>query len=207
MRRQRVGAYLGRLAVAFGAAVLMGAPVQAQRGTQDGEWPDFAGNREGMKYSPLAQISKDNIDEVEVAWRWPTADRELQASNPAWRGGRYEDTPLMFGGVLYTVTPLGLIAALDPGSGETLWVHDPRAYGAGRPANVGFLHRGLSYWTDGTEARLLLGTNDARLLSIDARTGEPDPDFGVDGKVDIMVGIRDAVRGTNFARPALADRR
>ena len=74
-----------------------------------------------------------------------------------------------------------------------------QAYTAGRPANVGFLHRGLSYWTDGTEERLVLGTNDARLVSIDARTGEPDPDFGVEGKVDIMVGIRDAVRGTNFA--------
>ena len=199
MRRQRAGAYAGRLAVALGAALLMGSPAQAQRGTEAGEWPDFAGNREGMKYSPLDQITTENVADVEVAWRWPTADRELQASNPAWRGGRYEDTPLMIDGMLYTVTPLGLIAALDPASGETLWVHDPRAYGAGRPANVGFLHRGLAYWTDGTEQRLLLGTNDARLLSIDARTGEPDPAFGIDGKVDIMVGIRDAVRGTNFA--------
>ena len=199
MRIQRAGAYLGGLAAAVGAAVWMGSPLHAQHGTEDGEWPNFAGNREGMKYSPLDQIAKENLDDVGVAWRWPTADRALQESNPAWRGGRYEDTPLMIGGLLYTVTPLGLIAALDPGSGETVWVHDPRAYGAGRPANVGFLHRGLAWWTDGDEERLLLGTNDARLLSIDARTGEPDPDFGDGGKVDIMTGIRDAVRGTNFA--------
>ena len=199
MRIQRAGAYLGGLAAAVGAAVWMGSPLHAQHGTEDGEWPNFAGNREGMKYSPLDQIAKANLDDVRVAWRWPTADRVLQESNPAWRGGRYEDTPLMIGGLLYTVTPLGLIAALDPGSGETVWVHDPRAYGAGRPANVGFLHRGLAWWTDGDEERLLLGTNDARLLSIDARTGEPDPDFGDGGKVDVMTGIRDAVRGTNFA--------
>ena len=199
MRIQRAGTYVAVLAVVVAAAGLLGSPARAQRGTQDGEWPNFAGNREGMKYSPLDQITKENIDELEVAWRWPTADRELQASNPAWRGGRYEDTPLMINGLLYTVTPLGLIAALDPATGETRWVHDPQAYTAGRPANVGFLHRGLSYWTDGTEERLVLGTNDARLVSIDARTGEPDPEFGVEGKVDIMVGIRDAVRGTNFA--------
>ena len=199
MRIDRAGTYVGVLAVVVAAAGLLGSPALAQRGTQDGEWPNFAGNREGMKYSPLDQITKDNVDDLEVAWRWPTADRELQASNPAWRGGRYEDTPLMINGLLYTVTPLGLIAALDPATGETRWVHDPQAYTAGRPANVGFLHRGLSYWTDGTEERLVLGTNDARLVSIDARTGEPDPEFGVEGKVDIMVGIRDAVRGTNFA--------
>jgi quinoprotein glucose dehydrogenase len=176
-----------------------GVAVVAQSGTTNTEWRDYAGNREGMKYSPADQISKDNIEDVEIAWRWATADQELQASNPAWRGGRYEDTPLMINGLLYTVTPLGLIAALDPGTGETQWVYDPEAYTAGRPANVGFLHRGLSYWTDGTAERLILGTNDARLVSIDAKTGEPDPNFGVGGKVDIMVDIRDAVRGTNFA--------
>ena len=151
MRIDRVGTYVGVLAVVVAAAGLLGSPASAQRGTQDGEWPNFAGNREGMKYSPLDQITKDNVDDLAVAWRWPTADRELQASNPAWRGGRYEDTPLMINGLLYTVTPLGLIAALDPATGETRWVHDPQAYTAGRPANVGFLHRGLSYWTDGTE--------------------------------------------------------
>lgn len=199
MRTQRVFAAFGLLATIIVGAEFIGVPLEAQPGRVDEEWPDYAGNREGMKYSPLSQISKDNINDLEIAWRWPTADQELQASNPAWRGGNYEDTPLMINGLLYTVTPLGLIAALDPGTGETKWVHDPEAYTSGRPANVGFLHRGLAYWTDGTEERLILGTNDARLISIDARTGEPDPLFGEAGKVDIMVGIRDAVRGTNFA--------
>ena len=199
MRAQRAGSFVGALAAVIAVAGLLSAPARAQHGTEDGEWPNYAGNREGMKYSPLDQITRDNVGDVQVAWRWKTADQELQASNPAWRGGRYEDTPLMIDGLLYTVTPLGLVAALDPATGETQWVYDPKAYTAGRPANVGFLHRGLAYWTDGTEQRLLLGTNDARLVSVDLRTGEPDPDFGVDGSVDIMVGIRDAVRGTNFA--------
>ena len=87
MHIQRAGRYIGALAVAIAAAGLPGSPALAQRGTQDGEWPNYAGNREGMKYSPLDQITKDNIGDLEVAWRWPTADRELQASNPAWRAG------------------------------------------------------------------------------------------------------------------------
>jgi len=178
---------------------LNSATATTQSSRRDAEWPDYAGNQEGMKYSPLSQISKENIDNLEILWRKPTVDQELQASSPARRGGRYEDTPLMVNGMLYTVTPLGLISALDPANGETIWIYDPEAYTSGRPANVGFLHRGLSYWTDGTKERLILGTNDARLVSIDARTGEPDQEFGEGGKVDIMVGIRDAVRGTNFA--------
>ena len=199
MRRKLAGAWIGTGAAAAVAVGLAGAPAWAQNAAAEGEWRDFAGGREGMKYSPLDQITKANVGDLRVAWRRPTVDQDLQASNPAWRGGRYEDTPLMIGGLLYTVTPLGLIAALDPGTGEPVWVHDPQAYAAGRPANVGFLHRGLAYWTDGTEERLLLGTNDARLVSVDARTGEPDPDFGAGGKVDVMAGVRDAVRGTNFA--------
>ena len=144
LRTQGVFAAFGLLATIIVGAELIGVTLEAQRGRVDEEWPDYAGNREGMKYSPLSQISKDNINDLEIAWRWPTADQELQASNPAWRGGNYEDTPLMINGLLYTVTPLGLIAALDPGTGETKWVHDPEAYTSGRPANVGFLHRGLA---------------------------------------------------------------
>ena len=84
----------------------------------------------------------------------------------------------MVNGVLYTVTGLGMIAALDPATGQTRWIYDPVSYTAGRPANVGFLHRGLGYWTDGKQERLLLGTADAYLISVDARTGQPDPAFG-----------------------------
>ena len=64
----------------------------------------------------------------------------------------------------------------------------------------------MGYWTDGAEERLLIGTADAWLLSLDARTGRPDPQFGVDGRVDLTVGIRDVVRSTNFSarRPLVA---
>ncbi len=70
----------------------------------------------------------------------------------------------MANGVLYTVTSLGQVAALDPGTGVARWVFDPGSWKSGRPGNLGFVHRGLAYWTDGTKERLLLGTGDAYLL-------------------------------------------
>ena len=112
----------------------------------------------------------------------------------------------MVNGTLYTVTGLGLVAALDPGTGETRWVHDPVSYKAGVPNNGGFLQRGFGYWTNGTVERLLVGTPDAYLISVDARTGKPDLTFGTRGKADLTVGIRDAIRAVNYTarRPLVA---
>ena len=163
--------------------------------------------RQGTKYSPLSQINKDNVKDLRVAWRWRSADRALQLSNPLWRAGRNEETPLMINGVLYTVTGLGLVAALDPATGETRWVYDPESYKAGIPNNGGFLQRGLGYWTDGRTERLFVGTADAYLLSIDARTGKPDPAFGTGGRVDLTVGVPRCDSGGEFHRQTSARRR
>jgi quinoprotein glucose dehydrogenase len=198
---------LGALLIIVGAiAVSTTSRLTAQNETRDGEWRYFWGQPQGTKYSPLAQINKDNVKSLRVAWRWRSADRPLQLSNPLWRAGRNEETPLMINGVLYTVTGLGLVAAIDPATGETRWVHDPEGYKAGIPNNGGFLQRGLAYWTDGRAERLFVGTGDAYLHSIDARTGKPDPAFGPGGKVDLTVGVPDAVRALNFTprRPVIA---
>jgi quinoprotein glucose dehydrogenase len=93
----------------------------------------------------------------------------------------------MVNGTLYTVTGLGLIAALDPATGATRWVYDPESYKIGGSGSVYFVQRGLAYWTDGKEERVLAGTNDAYLVSIDAKTGKPDPKFGAGGKVDLLL--------------------
>lgn len=85
------------------------------------------------------------------------------------------------------------------GDGQTRWVYDPESYKAGRPNNGGFLSRSFGYWTDGTVERLLVGTHDAYLISIDPRTGRPDMGFGTDGWVDLTTGIRDVQRSTNFS--------
>ena len=145
----------------------------AQRAGQEGEWRHYSGDTHGTKYSPLDQINKDNVQQLRVAWRWPFADRALQASNPLLRTTRTEETPLMVNGVVYMVTGLGLVAALDPATGETRWVYDPAGL-QGRQAYAGELHS-TRVWRTGptaTQERLLVGTEDAYLVSVDARTGQ-----------------------------------
>jgi quinoprotein glucose dehydrogenase len=180
--------------------------VRAQPGPRDGDWGYYYGDTNATRYSPLAQITKDNIGDLRVAWRWASADRALQLSNPLWRAARNEETPIVVNGVMYTVTGLGVVAALDPGTGETRWTYDAQSYKAGVPNNGGFLQRGLAYWTDGSNERLFVGTADGYLLSVDARTGKPDMSFGRAGKADLTVEIHDAVRATNFTarRPTVA---
>ena len=197
-----------RLRAVLAAAPILCAAAAAPAVAQDGasgEWRHYAGGVHGRKYSPLDRISKENVAQLRVAWRSPSPDLAFQ-DDPILRRSRNEDTPLMVNGQLYSITGLGIISALDPASGETRWTHDPESYKLGRPNNGGFLQRGMGYWTDGAEERLLIGTADAWLLSLDARTGRPDPQFGVDGKVDLTVGIRDVVRSTNFSarRPLVA---
>ena len=196
-----------RSAVKVLAALLSVAVVQSAgaQPTPVGEWRHYAGDVSGHKYSPLDQITDENVSDLRIAWRSPSPDLAFQ-DDPVLRRSRNEDTPLLANGRLYTVTGLGIVSALDPGTGETLWLHDPKSYEIGRPNNGGFLMRGMGYWTDGTEERLLVGTHDAYLLSLDARTGQPDADFGANGKVDLTVDIRDVVRGTNFSgrRPLVA---
>jgi quinoprotein glucose dehydrogenase len=172
--------------------------VQAESQTA-GEWRSYAGDPRGTKYSPLDQITAANVKDLGIAWRWASPDRGIQEANPQLRAGRYEDTPLMANGVLYTVTSFGIIAALDPATGTTRWVYDPESYKAGRPTNPGFVVRGVAYWRGGNEERILHSTGDAYLLSIDARTGKPDPAFGTNGRVDLTEGVRGVRRAANFA--------
>ena len=167
---------------------------------EHGEWRDYAGDTYGLKYSPLGQINASNVQDLQVAWRWASADRDVQATSPQLRASRYQDTPLMANGLLYTVTPLGMVAALDPATGRQRWLYDPRSYDAPRPHSVGWTVRGLAYWTDGARERILHSTTDAYLISIDARTGRPDPAFGWAGKVDLIEGVpRNPIRSVNYA--------
>ena len=167
----------------------------AQYGATDGQWRSYGGDQGHSKYSPLDQINEDNVGSLRIAWTWTSVDEELKERNqliregPAFRTYAYEVTPLMVDGVLYTTTSLGQVAAIDPTTGETLWSYDPGLYLEGRPVNHGFLTRGLAYWTDGEEERLFYAGGRAYLVSIDAKTGEPDRDFGRRGRVDLKRGL------------------
>jgi len=178
---------------------LAAATVQAQRPAPGGEWRYYAGDAASTKYSPLDQITRANVRNLQVAWRWSSPDNGIVKANPTARPGSYQDTPLMVNGVLYTETSLGVFVAIDPTTGRTLWQYDPEIWKAGRPPNLGFTHRGVAFWTDGTAKRIISGTHDAYLVSLDAETGKPDPAFGVNGRADVIAGLPYAERVRNYA--------
>ena len=180
-------------------------PAAAQYGAVAGEWRSYAGDPGSTKYSPLDQIDAGNFGDLRIAWRWASVDADVDLEAIGSDDERLsifglQATPLMIDGVLYLSTALYQAAAVDAGTGETIWVHDPQAYLGGKPTHA-FRSRGVAYWSedDGSDARIFWGTSEAYLLAVDAHTGEPIRDFGDDGRVDLMEGIPRAVRGeTNY---------
>jgi quinoprotein glucose dehydrogenase len=183
-------------ALVFGLA---SGPGLANDKNKKGEWRFYGGDPGSTKYSPLDQINKANVKNLQLAWSWDSPDLPLQKQNRMLASLGYSATPIMVGGVLYTSTSLSQVAAIDAATGKTIWVHDPESYKAGRPTNLGFVHRGVAYWTDGKEERIFIGTSDAHLVAIDAKTGKSIPGFGENGKVNLAKAIPLAVNARNYA--------
>ena len=172
--------------VCFPAVVGAALSTLAADGTAGGEWRHHGGDHASTKHSPLTQIDAGNFAKLEVAWRWKSADQNI----PYGDGGRYHTgdyraTPLMVGGRIYAATSHGQIAALDPATGEQLWLYDPKSYAKGQPNMQPLQTRGIEYWTDGKAERIFVATLGKQLVSIDIATGKPDPDFGDNGIVDL----------------------
>lgn len=183
----------------IGLLVVAALDAQAPRGTSSGEWRYYGGDAASTRYSPLDQITRSNVKALQIAWRWTTPDNDIQKTSDTVRAGAYQDTPLMVNGVLYTQTGLGVFAAIDPVTGKTIWQYDPQIWKGGRPPNLGFTHRGMAYWSDGTKRRIISGTHDAHLISIDAESGKPDPSFGKNGKADVIDQLQYADRQRNYS--------
>ena len=185
--------------------VLWPSFADAQYGAANGEWSTYAGDLGGTKYSPLDQIDASNFSDLEIAWRWASADASLdldalRAIHPELSIRNLRATPLMVGGVVYVVTPMRLAAALDAGTGATQWLHNPDVVRSTRNSinAPGYSLRGLGYWdgTNGDHALIFYGTPDGYLLALDAMTGEPVSSFGSRGRVDLTTGIPRSGRGT-----------
>jgi quinoprotein glucose dehydrogenase len=178
---------------ALNAQSIPGALPESIASLARGEWPAYAGSYASARYSPLTQIDRGNAKDLHVAWRWKSPDQAVRDGNaPIAPSFANESTPLMVGGVLYTSTSLSQVAAIDAATGETKWTFDPKVYknGLGSPANNGWLHRGVAYWRNGDDERIVMLTAFAQMIALDARTGTPVPTFGVDGRVDLADGLR-----------------
>lgn len=157
----------------------------AQFTPAEGEWGSHGHDYANTKYSSLDQIDAQNFSDLEVAWKWASIETKVTAENPRVVPSQFKPTPLMVDGMLYLPTSVCQVVALDPATGELIWEFDPQSYTAGRPANVGFQHRGLAYWTDGTEGRIMIAVHNRKLWALDAKTGIPCADFGDNGVVDL----------------------
>ncbi len=150
--------------------------------TKDTEWPSYGADLAGTHYRPLDQINASNFSKLEVAWRFKT---DSIGNRPEYK---LEGTPLMVNGVVYTTAGSRRAAiALDAATGELLWVHGEHEGERGAAAPRQLSGRGLAYWTDGKQERILYVTPGYRLICLDAKTGQPVPSFGKNGVVDLKL--------------------
>jgi quinoprotein glucose dehydrogenase len=189
-------------ALALGAcAYLTGAvtaPPPGKEALAEGEWPYWGGDPQSTRYSPLTDIKASNVSKLEIAWRW-SADT---TGSPA--SANFKSTPLMDDGVLYIPWLDHGMAAIDAGTGRTLWTFLPDARDiGGRAANL--TPRSLAYWTDGTEKRLYHNSVDGRLFAVDALTGKAAEEFGRKGVIDLRTNLTEgrAVTDVGSVSPAL----
>ena len=124
---------------------------------QAGDWRYYGGDAGSTKYSPLAQIHRDNFADLRIIWRWRPPEAEILAEHYVDRN-YYRSTPIVINGVLYVSSPFGIVAALDAATGEELWKFDPESWRDQEwfPST----HRGVAYWEEDGAKRVLFGTTD-----------------------------------------------
>ena len=161
-----------------------------------GDWPYYGHDASGGRFSPLTQITPNNVGRLAVAWTYhmnptPGATGRVATSTT---------TPLVVKNVLYLGTPYGRVVALDATTGKQIWAY--QLPGSDQPP-----FRGVSYWPGGGKLgpRIIFGSAQGRLIALDAKTGEPAKGFGTDGVVDtktpeIMNGLPNAYYG--YSSPA-----
>ena len=158
------------------------AGVRGQSGARNGEWTTYGGDLASTRYAPLDQITKDNFNTLEVAWRFKT-----DALGPRSEFN-FESTPLMANGVIYTTAGTRrAVVALDAATGEMLWMHSELEGKRGESAPRQLSGRGLAYWSDGSNVRIVYVTPGYRMIALDAKTGTPVSNFGTNGVVDLKL--------------------
>jgi quinoprotein glucose dehydrogenase len=175
--------FLRYSALAF-VAVLAGTAAVAQ--TRDGQWRAYGGDNAALRYAPLDQINRSNVAKLGMVWRRPAVDASILTAVPRLRPERsFRATPLMVDGVLYSPNGIGFVEAFDAGTGKTVWIEQPFEQGA--EGYRGTSTRGVAYWTDGRDARILVQRSQY-LIALNAKTGKPYQDFGDGGRVNLSAG-------------------
>jgi alcohol dehydrogenase (cytochrome c) len=126
------------------------------RNPAPGDWLNWRRTDNAWGYSPLDQINRQNVTQLQLAWSW------------AMDAGTNEPTPLVYDGIMYLPNPRGVIQALDAATGDLIWQYRPAARSAapGSDASAG-TQRNIAIFGD----KIFATTNDAHIIALDARTG------------------------------------
>ena len=155
----------------FLLALLVGCSpsLENETSTSDSNWDTYLGDSARTHYSPLTQITRENVDQLELAWRYDSGEvRE--------GGSTMYTSPLIVDGVLYGLSPKLIAFALNAATGEEIWRFDPGGNGAPQ--------RGLMWWEDANERRLIYASG-RELIALDSGSGEPITSFGDNGRLDL----------------------
>ncbi len=150
----------------------------------DTEWRTYGGDKGFQRYSPLDQINRTTLSNLDIAWSRPSLDTEYKDKFPDLNPSNYlRATPIMVNGMLYASNGVGLIEAFDPATGKTKWIQKPFPNSFKEAAGQSL--RGVEYWRGGPGGKdeRIIAIRGQFLYSINAKSGEPDYDFGDRGKV------------------------
>ncbi|WP_221930034.1 PQQ-binding-like beta-propeller repeat protein [Fodinibius sediminis] len=160
-------------AIIFGGTALVGC----HSGVSESDWAVYKSDAASSSYSTLSQINKQNVNQLEVAWKYEVGDAKEEDYSTI------ETNPLIVDNVLYGASPYLKVFALNAETGEELWRFDPFEGGRAR----GYM-RSVVYWEDSNDQRILFSAG-PHLYALDASTGELIANFGTEGKVDLNVGL------------------
>lgn len=159
-------------------------------------WSHYGADAANTKFVPLGQIDSTNFSELRIIWRRPLPDAEILAAEGI-ESDSHRSTPIAVNGILYAISPLNIVSALHAETGTVLWTFDPQAWRLDSFFR-GF-HRGVSHWSDGDQERIFFGTFSAYLYALDAKTGQPDLQFGEGGRIDLTQGLGRLVERDTYA--------
>ncbi|MFN0182140.1 MAG: PQQ-binding-like beta-propeller repeat protein [Gemmatimonadales bacterium] len=162
-------------------------------------WPSFGNDPGGSRYSPLSDINDLTVVDLAMAWTWRSKESEHRDSlGGKVTAGPLQVTPVVVDDTMYLTTSFNQAVALDAVTGRELWRFDPKAYHRPVPPGRGtFVHRGVALGLSGGRRRVFLATG-ARLIALDAATGQPIPTFGRDGEVDLVAGLPRPVNRNHY---------
>jgi quinoprotein glucose dehydrogenase len=179
--------HLTTVSVCFGLALAMAVSTRSQERAAASEWRYFGGNKAFTRYSPLDQITRNNVKNLGIAWRRPAVNNELIQAFPDLRVSNYlRSTPIVIDGVLYAQNAHGLVVAFDGETGKTVW--EQELFARTREEANGASTRGLDSWRgrgNGDAATRIFAVRGEYLYALDAKTGKPVPGFGDQGRASL----------------------